>query len=247
MFITLSLHDFFYNYYFVTYTIQQYLYSYVFSLGVSQSIVLSLILLFFGMLTVFTPCFVSILPLALSYFNSQSTCRFNLLMFVIGLMTNFIFFILFSNLFSSFVFTHYLSVLSYLLLSLVGLDLMGVLSFSILISHVSRHVITFFDNTYIFFSYFMGLVIGFSSLPCNTSILLIVTFLVRNVDNVFVAFLYLLIYLIGCIVPLILILNFKFVSINSSLLFFLEQSFSSLIGSLIFIYSCFSLLRMTST
>nr|ARW60534.1 thiol:disulfide interchange protein [Polysiphonia sp.] len=244
MIIILSLYDLFDTYYIAIYRIQQYLSSYFFGLSTSQSIFTSIFLFFLGFITLFTPCFISLLPLALSYVNSKSNYNFNILLFVIGLLTSFAFFIISTNLVSLSFFVYKLPIFSYCILLLVALDLMKILPFFYISSYLNYYIPVFSYNNTVLQSYFLGLIIGFSSLPCNTSILLIVMFLVKNISNKFFSFLYLSIYLSGSILPLLFILKVKLnYSKFSSLLFFWKLIFP-MSGSFIFIYSCISLLKI---
>nr|YP_010619595.1 Thiol:disulfi de interchange protein [Tayloriella tenebrosa]WAX03608.1 Thiol:disulfi de interchange protein [Tayloriella tenebrosa] len=244
MSIFLSLYDFFDNYYIFFYTVQKQLSSLLFVLSNEHSIFFSILLFFLGVITVFTPCFLSLLPLALSYINSKKFYSLNLSLFITGLLTSFVILMGLTNLVSSSIFIYKLPVFSYMILILVSLDLMKILSISNLTFPCSQY---FFMPSYgnIFLqSYLMGLIIGSSSLPCNTSIIIIVTFLVNNLNNIFLVLLYFVAYLAGCIFPLLLILKIKLNYKNFSFLFFIWKSIFPVSGSFLFVFSCFSLLKI---
>nr|WGH12767.1 thiol:disulfide interchange protein [Echinothamnion sp.] len=240
----LFLYDLFDNYYFLFYTLQKYLSHLLFIGSNEQSIFLLIFLFLLGVLTIFTPCFISILPLALSYINSNKNYRLNISLFISGLLTSFIFSIIFTNLVSSSFFIYELPMLAYLILVLVSLDLMKILNLSKFnISFSSCSLISFNQNTFVQ-SYFIGLIIGSSSLPCNTSILIIVTYLIHHINNLFLILLYLLIYLIGCVLPLLLVLKIKLNFQKNSIFFLMWKLIFPFSGSFLFMFSCFSLLKI---
>nr|YP_010619015.1 Thiol:disulfi de interchange protein [Pterosiphonia complanata]WAX03028.1 Thiol:disulfi de interchange protein [Pterosiphonia complanata] len=244
MIIFLSLYDLFDNYYTFFYIVQKQLSSLLFMLSNGQNIVFSILLFFLGLITIFTPCFLSLLPLALSYINSKTNYDLNIIAFITGLLTSVIFLIVFTHLFSFSVFIYKLPLLSYFILIVVSLDLMKILNISKVSFHFNQYISRYSYRNIFVQSYFIGLIIGFSSLPCNTSIIIIVTFLVNNLNNIFLFLLYLLIYISGCLFPLLLILKIKFNYKNFSFLFFIWQFIFPVSGSFIFVFSCFSLLKI---
>nr|YP_010618626.1 Thiol:disulfi de interchange protein [Rhodomelopsis africana]WAX02639.1 Thiol:disulfi de interchange protein [Rhodomelopsis africana] len=244
MIIFLSLYDLFDNYYIFFYAIQKQLSFLLFTLSNEQSIFFSMLLFFLGLITIFTPCFLSLLPLALAYVNSKKNYSLNIILFIIGLLTSVIILIGFTSLVSSSVFIYKLPVLSYFILIVVSLDLMKILSISKLNLPFSKYIFMSSSSNIFLQSYLIGLIIGFSSLPCNTSILIIATFLVNNLNNIFLVLFYLVIYLTGCLFPLLLILKIKFDYNHFPFLFFIWQSIFPISGSFVFVFSCFSLLRI---
>nr|YP_010618820.1 Thiol:disulfi de interchange protein [Deltalsia parasitica]WAX02833.1 Thiol:disulfi de interchange protein [Deltalsia parasitica] len=244
MIIFLSLYDFFDNYYILFYTLQKQLSSLLFVLSSEQSISLSILLLFLGLITIFTPCFISLLPLALSYINSKKNDSLSISLFIAGLLTSFVTLIGLTKLVSFSVFIYKLPLLSYLFLILFSLDLMKIISISKFKTPLSQSFFMFSSNNLFLRSYLMGLVIGSSSLPCNTPILIVVTFLINNLNNIFLLLFYLFIYLVGCILPLILILRIEVNYKNFSFLFFIWKSVFPVSGSFLFVFSCLSVLKI---
>nr|YP_009391983.1 thiol:disulfide interchange protein [Periphykon beckeri]ARW60331.1 thiol:disulfide interchange protein [Periphykon beckeri] len=244
MTIILSCYDIFDNYYSLFYALQQQAFLYLFNLSNKQSIFLLTFLFFLGLITVITPCFLSVFPLALSYINSRNNSYINLNLFVTGLLTNLISLMLFTNLLNSSFWIYKLPLFSSSILVLVSLDLMEIINiseFNILFN--LNHYTLFYKNT-LLYSYCMGFIVGSSSLPCNTSILIIVTFLLRNLVARYQFFICLIVYFIGCLVPLILLFKMKFSYINISIVFFIRKSILPLTGSVLFIFSCFSFLKV---
>nr|YP_010851350.1 thiol:disulfide interchange protein [Echinothamnion hookeri]WGH14347.1 thiol:disulfide interchange protein [Echinothamnion hookeri] len=240
----LSLYYFFDKYYIFFYTLQRYLSHFLFLLSNEQSIILLIFLFMLGVITIFNPCFVSILPLALSYLNSKKSYGLNIGLFITGLLTSFMILIIFTNLVGLSFFIYKLPVFSYLILILVSLDLMKIVNLAKLnIFFNFNRSVYLSQNTFVQ-SYLMGLIIGFSSLPCNTSLLIILTFLLHNIHNFLLVLLDFIAYLIGCILPLLLILRIKLKYQNFSIVFFIWKSIFPLSGSFLFMFSCFSFLKI---
>nr|YP_009397572.1 thiol:disulfide interchange protein [Dipterosiphonia australica]ARW66758.1 thiol:disulfide interchange protein [Dipterosiphonia australica] len=240
MFIFLSLYSLLDNYYIFFYALQQYLSSYLFLISSPQSIFIYVILFFLGIVTILTPCFISILPLAVSYINSQKSYNLDILFFICGLLTSFIVLMLFTNLLGFSVVSYNLPIISYIVLIIVALNFMEVLRFNI---PFERYFSIFLYDTIFPKIYLIGVTIGLSSLPCNSYILFIVTFIIHNVNNIFFSSLYILIYLLGCILPLIFVFKVKFNYSSSYFLSFVWKSIFPLSGSFLFIFSFFSLLK----
>nr|YP_010851152.1 thiol:disulfide interchange protein [Aphanocladia delicatula]WGH14150.1 thiol:disulfide interchange protein [Aphanocladia delicatula] len=241
------LHDFVDKYYSLLYRLQIYLSYLLFKFNDEQNVFFLMLIFLLGLLTVFTPCFISILPLALSYLNANKYYRLNMSLFIAGLLTSFMGLILLSNLVGSSFFIYKLPILSDLILVLVALDLMKILNFSKFIKFLNFNSSIDFNYHPTVQSYLTGVVIGSTSLPCNTSVLIIVTYLLHSVHSFFLVFLYLFFYLIGCVLPLLLILNVRFNYQNFSISFFIWKLIFPLSGSFLFIFSCFSLLKSIFT
>nr|YP_009399438.1 thiol:disulfide interchange protein [Dictyomenia sonderi]ARW69044.1 thiol:disulfide interchange protein [Dictyomenia sonderi] len=245
MIIFLSLYDFVDKYYVFFYALQKQWSSLFFLLINEQSIFFFILLFLLGLITIFTPCFLSLLPLALSYIHSKKTYSgLNISLFIAGLLTSFVILIGFTNLVSFPVVIYKLPLFSYFFLILVALDLMKILNILTFNFPFNKYLSMFYYNSSFLQSYVIGLIIGFSSLPCNTSILVIVTFLVNNLNNIFLVLLSVFVYLAGCILPLLLILNIEFDYHNFPFLLFIWKSVFPVSGSFLFIFSCFSLLKI---
>nr|YP_010851548.1 thiol:disulfide interchange protein [Echinothamnion hystrix]WGH14546.1 thiol:disulfide interchange protein [Echinothamnion hystrix] len=244
MMMILSLYDLFDEYYIFFYTLQRYLSHFLFVLSNEQSIFLLIFLFMLGVITIFNPCFISILPLTLSYFNSKKSYGLNISLFITGLLTSFMILIIFTNFIGLSVLIYKLPIFSYLILILVSLDLMKIMNLAKLnIFFNSNRFVYLRQNTFVQ-SYLMGVIIGCSSLPCNTSLLIIVTFLLHNTHNLFLVLLDFFAYLIGCVLPLLLILKINLNYQNFSIVLFVWKSIFPLSGSFLFIFSCFSFLKI---
>nr|YP_009398180.1 thiol:disulfide interchange protein [Thaumatella adunca]ARW67366.1 thiol:disulfide interchange protein [Thaumatella adunca] len=239
-----SIYNFFDQYCNMVYFVQQYLYRFLFISISSQNITFSFILFCLGILTIFTPCFVSTLPLALSYINLNQGNKLSKNLFILGLMTSLVLLIILTHFISFYSYLYQLPIFSYLVLILVSLDLIKVVNFSKFYSVFRKISFFTYQRNNIFQNYFIGLTIGFSSLPCNTSIVIFTNLLLKNVDNILILLFYLLIYLLGSILPIFLILNIQINYHNFYSFSLFWNAIFPLSGSFLFIFSYFSLLKI---
>nr|YP_009244152.1 cytochrome c biogenesis protein transmembrane region [Gelidium elegans]AMK96394.1 cytochrome c biogenesis protein transmembrane region [Gelidium elegans] len=188
------------------YYIEQYL-SHIISTDLNDLNPLTLcFLIISGCLTSFNPCFISIMPLIISYTSSQKSSYLNLIFFSIGLTLSF----LLSIILIYFVDYQYRSILKSLpLISssitiFLGLSLLQILS--VHISPTNFHTVIFKRHSQINF-FIMGTVIGFSSIPCSTPILATVLFWISFTSNFSLGLIYLLFYIIGIMLPILAFLN----------------------------------------
>lgn len=200
-----------------------------------------------GILTVLTPCFISMFPILITYISSTTNQVLNNALFVLGVISSILFTVLVSNFINLYSFVYKLPILSSLFLICIALNLMQVLDLlfvpEMLYSRLSR-IKTLNTN---FQSYVTGILIGFASAPCNTSIILLFTFLLKHESsNVFILF-DLFVYLFGCFLVLITLLNLKnhFNSSNFYYLNLLWNLIFPLSGSILFIFSLLLFLRKT--
>nr|YP_009393853.1 thiol:disulfide interchange protein [Polysiphonia sertularioides]ARW62415.1 thiol:disulfide interchange protein [Polysiphonia sertularioides] len=231
------------SYYIFFYYIQYYLSNIMISYASSSVIFLLLIFFFIGFITIFTPCFISLVPIAMSYFSNNNKSTKDISLFLFGLITNLIIFIYVGNFFASSVSFNKLPIFSNLFILIISLNLMNIINFSDIFSKF-----IFFPKVSInqnIQNYGTGLIIGFSSLPCNTSILFIVSFLLKYVNNSLLLFFYILAYLLGFFIPLFLIFAFKLHVLNARPFPLLWNLASALISSCLFIISLFSILRLS--
>nr|YP_010937606.1 disulfide interchange protein [Palisada intermedia]WKW95674.1 disulfide interchange protein [Palisada intermedia] len=198
-----------------------------------------------GILTVLTPCFISMFPILITYVNSTTNQVFNKALFVLGVISSVLFILLISNSINLYSFVDKLPILSSLFLICIALNLMQVLDLlfvpKILYSLLSR-IETLDINVQ---SYMTGILIGFASAPCNTSIILLFTFLIKHESNNVFVLLYLFVYLLGFFLVLITLLNvnINFNNSNFYCLTLLWDLIFPLSGSILFIFSLLLFLR----
>lgn len=210
----------------------------------NDSISLTLFIAFFllGVSTIFTPCFISILPMSFSYMSSRNNSLLSILVFIFGISTSLLFLLVFANTLGFYVVLSRLPLLFNILLLLISLDLMKIFSFFNFFSFVSSSGTFNMNKSLILQNYVSGLFIGFSSLPCNTSIFFIITFLINNTRSSL--YLYVFVYFLGFTVPLLFILSLKLPSISPNYYFIssLSNSTSYISGSFLLILSLFSIM-----
>lgn len=235
------------KYFTFSYTLQRYIFELILFPNDLRNLILPVIMYIIGLITIITPCFVSILPLVLSYVNSKRSYGFNKNLFIFGLLTSFSVLMLPYNFLNFSLVNTKATFLSYLILFLFSLDSMKILNFSKFYSAFSSSIFISKKQNFIYRNYLMGIVIGFTSLPCNTSILFIVRLLLSNLTNSSQIFYYLAIYLLGILTSLLIILRINLYSGNFYLLSRLWNFIFPASGSFLFIISFLSLLRIMFT
>lgn len=240
MFIS-SLLNFFDSYYTVLYNAQRYISYSFFSLSNNYLIIF---IFFLGTFTVLTPCLISIFPLALLYINSEGNNFFNIILFIMGMFTSFILLIISINFLGFSLFIYQLPLFSYIILIIISLNLMEILIFPNFDVFINRYFYKISFSNMLIQSYFMGFIISSSALPCNTSCLLVFSFMLQNTSSMLYIVLYLSIYFFGCLLPLLFIFRVKINHINVFILSYIWRLVFPLSGSFLFIFSLFSLLKI---
>lgn len=181
----------------------------------------SLIITFLGgTLSSFNPCTISTFPLYLSYIqnfrNSQKTIDYwsNLFLFLTGIFTS----IVMLGFVSLYIGKRYGSILSItpflssITIISVGLSLMNLISVNYS-KIIQPHKHTWYNNIN---TYSIGVIIGFVISPCSTSILITLLLWINYTKDFFIGLIFLIIYTIGYITPLITITYPAVNSTNSS-------------------------------
>nr|QCI09039.1 Thiol:disulfide interchange protein [Inkyuleea mariana] len=220
--------------------------SYLLSLQINIFTPLVFILLFSaGILTSVNPCFISIIPLSLSYISSTNTANFDKNFFISGLINSFVILILITNFISSkyVLFKIAIPILSSLLMILVALNLLQILNFTYFFIHLNNTNIKLIFKGPRFKSYIIGSIIGFSVLPCSTTIMIIISFWLSHSIYIIYGLIYLLIYILGCIIPIFILLNLRLLNLNLDFISQLWNIIISISGSIILGLGLFSLLE----
>lgn len=232
------------KYYIVLYYLQYYFSQLLVSSNQSSILLLITIFILLGFLTILTPCFLSMLPLTVSYISYQNNSFNSLTLFISGLLTSFLFVVKFLSLVSLYSASSRFSFFLSALMILISLDLMNVLNLSKVYSKLSSFIDLSDGKNSALQKYLVGLIIGFSSLPCNTSILFIFNFLVGHISDTISLFLYVAAYFLGLIVPIVLIFSLNFYAVSLSLLSTFWSLLNTLLGFILFVGSFLSLLRV---
>lgn len=234
------------KYYITLYYLQYYFSQLIVSSNESSIWLLIIVFMLLGFLTIVTPCFLSMLPLTMSYISYQNNSLNSAFLFILGLLTSFLFVTKFFNIVSMYSSSSKFSIFFSLFMILISLDLMKILNLSKIYSRISSLMNLSNNSDNFFQKYLIGLIIGFSSLPCNTSILFIFNFLISNIANTSSLIVYIAAYFLGIIIPIILIFSLNFYSVTLGLLSTFWSLLNTFTGSLLFIGSLLSLLRLMS-
>nr|YP_009399847.1 thiol:disulfide interchange protein [Tolypiocladia glomerulata]ARW69666.1 thiol:disulfide interchange protein [Tolypiocladia glomerulata] len=203
-----------------------------------------LVFFLFGFTTVFTPCFISIIPIGLSYVSNQNSSLFNTIIFILGLLTSSFVMLLLTNIADLYILFSKLPLLSNIFLFLVALDLIKIINLSKLYSLFTLPVKISLNQSIYIQIYFTGLIIGFSVLPCNTSLFILLSFLIKNTNSIFSVLLYIFIYTLGFTLPLLLVFNLNLYNLNLHIFSRLYNFLYSFGSSLLVINSVSSLLKL---
>nr|YP_010155911.1 cytochrome c biogenesis protein transmembrane region [Cumathamnion serrulatum]QQY85302.1 cytochrome c biogenesis protein transmembrane region [Cumathamnion serrulatum] len=200
-----------YQYEVFLYNLEQQIASFLFLEITVIKPVIILVLFFSGILTSLTPCFISIIPLSISYINSNYNGYNHKNVLLLGILTS-LFIIIFSTSFANYgflIFFKHIPFISFFILMIIALDLLQVLSLSNYFNslYLNKLSTDSFYNNSIFKSYFTGCIIGFTTAPCSSPIILLINFWLHHSNQALFSSIYLIIYLLGCIIPLILLFN----------------------------------------
>lgn len=198
------------RYEFILYNLQQLISSLLFIKINSLNWSIILLLLFAGFLTSLTPCFLSILPLSISYINAERNNYLYKNFFIAGIITSVLFFLIISNFinYSYLVYLSRLPFLSFIILILISLNLLQIVDFSYYFQIFNnQRIYSSYSNKFLQ-NYIIGLIIGFSTIPCSSPIVLLVNFWLHLSNNILFFILYFSLYFCGCIIPFIVIFYF---------------------------------------
>nr|YP_009332584.1 cytochrome c biogenesis protein transmembrane region [Membranoptera weeksiae]AIC36832.1 cytochrome c biogenesis protein transmembrane region [Membranoptera weeksiae] len=203
--------NFWYGYEISLYYLQQKIASFLFLEIITIKPIIVLVLFCSGILTSITPCFISIVPLSISYINSNRYGYNYKNILLLGIFTS-LFIVIFSMSFANysfFLFFKGIPFISFFILMLIALDLLQVLNssnclYAFSVNNLNKQKKC---NNLIIKSYFTGCIIGFTTVPCSSPIIILINFWLHHSNNLLFSFIYLIIYLIGSIIPLIFIFN----------------------------------------
>nr|YP_009293930.1 cytochrome c biogenesis protein transmembrane region [Ahnfeltia plicata]AOM65618.1 cytochrome c biogenesis protein transmembrane region [Ahnfeltia plicata] len=191
--------------YFLEQNINEFLY------GHAGNITPFLIILIFlgGILTSFNPCFLATITLSVSYIKAQQDRKIRQIAFIAGLLSSLISIILLTSLFrekySSLVLV--LPVISSLFTIFIGLNLLQIIRIDGL--EVNFEEVQGLRIDHRAQDYLIGFALGLSLSPCSTPILMTLLFWFSNTKNIILGCFYIIIYLMGYILPIIFIFIFS--------------------------------------
>nr|YP_010170895.1 thiol:disulfide interchange protein [Chondria tumulosa]QSD57036.1 thiol:disulfide interchange protein [Chondria tumulosa] len=225
------------------YLLYQNIYKFLFVTSNTVNGFFFVLIILLGFFTVLTPCFISMLPLLFAYISSNEENKLNNYLFILGII-NSIFFILFlSNFINLYSLYNKLPIISSLILILISLNLMQIINFRFVPNFIYQNFVLLDEQSKKIQSYLIGLISGISSLPCNTSIILLIIFLLKQLDSRLLFLLYLFFYFLGCFIPLFFIVNIKISYNNFIWLFLFWEFIFPISGSFLLFFSLLSFLR----
>lgn len=223
------------NYELLIYSLQQKVASVLFLKITSITPLTSIIFFLAGLLTSLTPCLISILPLAISYINANNKLKIDKNFLILGLFTNLLLIIVSSN-FVSYNYLFYLTRLpfiSFFILFIISLNLLQIINLPSIFRFLSFKNTNFFNKKMVLNSYLTGLIIGFSSLPCSTPIVVLVNFWLYHTNEPLLFLFFLLVYLLGFFLPFLLIFSIFIDYLKLYLVSFFWNIINPLIGFII--------------
>nr|YP_009510753.1 thiol:disulfide interchange protein [Gracilaria gracilis]AXI96426.1 thiol:disulfide interchange protein [Gracilaria gracilis] len=228
-----------------TYSIEQNLYNILGSQINSFHPIIFIFLIISGLLTSFNPCFLSTIPISLSYIYGEKLTNKNKTIFMFGILSSTILFIIIFQILDrqyEYIF-HLFPLLSYITTTIISLNLLQILKFNNSFSYPNSvyRKLSFTPSLY---QYITGLIIGISSSSCTTPILLIILFWISSCKSWLLGIIYTTIYLLSYTLPIYLIINhnISFHQINKWPFIWNNITFFS--GCSMLGYSIFSLLNI---
>ena len=241
--------NFLYSFEIVLYELQQKVTFLLMETTNSLNFITCLLFILAGILTILNPCFISLFPLSISYFNTYNKSSEKNI-FVLGLITSTFLSILVTNFFSynSLIYIMRVPIFSLFIAIFLSLNLLQIFNI-----FYSLNIFSFFRRLYLVNnkslmnifnqSYLTGFIIGLTIIPCSTPIFAMVHFWLYNCSQFFALFIYLLMYFLGCILPFLLIFYFFMYYFNIYFLASISDQISPLFGFITLTISLFFLLE----
>nr|YP_009295197.1 hypothetical protein BI108_pgp006 [Dasya binghamiae]AOH77209.1 hypothetical protein [Dasya binghamiae] len=237
--------NFWHQYEFLLYNLQQNILSVLFIKINTLSPLVIFLLLFTGILTSITPCFLSIIPLSISYININKKNYIYKNIFILGILTS-LFLVICITAFINYNYITYIAripFLSFFILILISLNLLQILNFSFNLKIFNFNKFNFFNRNILLNTYFSGFIIGLSSVPCSSPIVLLINFWLHYSNNILFFLLYLMFYSLGCFIPFIIIFNFLINYLEFYILGYIWNLIIPFAGSIILSFSIFFFLE----
>nr|WOA02390.1 cytochrome c biogenesis protein [Gloiopeltis furcata] len=195
-----------------------------------------------GLLSSLNPCALSMLPITLSYLGSRNQTSSHINIFLIGLSSS-----IAGTIFITFAISKYyhntviqVPLLSSCLTILIGLNLLEIIQFNYFTKNIES-IERFRDNRNLQ-DYITGFALGLNSSSCSTPILITISFLLSSSNNLLLDFLYLCPYLLGYILPTIILIQVTIKYNKLRLLGILWNQIIPYTGSIVIGLGIFSLL-----
>lgn len=231
------------SYQFSLFAAQQQLYSFL-SLSINSSKISFVFVMFFlGVLTTFTPCFLSIFPLVLAYLNARQNHLINKNFLFLGLVSSSVLIMFLTHFVSYYTFLKKIPIFSSFVLLLFSLNFLGILDFSFITNLLYQQKYMLNRSSIYIENYLTGFLLGISFVPCNTFIIFLVTFGLTNSMTFLNFIFYLIFYTLGYFVVLIVLSSIQSNNISIMMISKFWNILLPISGSFLFINSLSSLLK----
>lgn len=211
-----NISSFYFQYEMFSYYCQQEVCN-IINLNISSSGILSYLFIFIsGLITALNPCFLSTLPLSLSYLSIKKLEKEDRLFFILGIFTSFILLLLITHLIS---YRYYgilsgIPIISSVIIIILGFSFLQIINISTLsIPNLDILSLNVMNKEFVQ-DYLVGLFCSLTTLPCSTPIILTVLFWLAHADSFIVSMSYLLIYLIGSFMSIFILITFTYNSLS---------------------------------
>nr|QCI04968.1 Thiol:disulfide interchange protein [Callithamnion tetricum] len=211
----------------------------------SHRIISYLFIFISGLITSLNPCFLSILPISLSYLNMKKIDEANKVSFILGIFTSFIFLLIITHLISYRYHSNLsgIPLISSIIVIILGLSFLQIVDLSIYNLFIVNQFKLSIAYSNFSQDYLVGLFCSLTTLPCSTPIILTVLFWLSHADSFFLSMIYLITYLIGSFISIFTLITFTFNSISKFFIFRFWNILFPLSGFIILFNGTLSLLE----
>nr|YP_009257443.1 thiol:disulfide interchange protein [Coeloseira compressa]ANH09526.1 thiol:disulfide interchange protein [Coeloseira compressa] len=173
-----------------------------------------IILFIGGILTSLNPCFISIFPILFSYINTNKDINNTIKEIILGISISMTIMIAISTILNQGYknISCYIPYLTSAGTIAIGLNLLQVLYLPNLNTDKSIFHLSKFHKD--LKNYIIGIILGFSSLSCTTSITFALGQMINTLDNITLSVVYIIIYVLGYISPILVLTNINFLYIK---------------------------------
>nr|QCI08316.1 Thiol:disulfide interchange protein [Ptilothamnion sphaericum]QCI08336.1 Thiol:disulfide interchange protein [Ptilothamnion sphaericum] len=238
--------EFLENYELFLYIFKSKIYSFLIS-SISHISLYSIIIFFFlGFITSLTPCLISVIPFSLAYINMSRQNYYYKNFFLLGLISSTLLIMFLFNAINYQYLNYFdnIPIVFSLVLCLLSLNLLQVVNLSALSMYIDNIFNSLLkgDNL-ILYNYLNGFAIGLSALPCSSSIIFIISFWLFSSINLLTTLFYLITFILGYIISILLIFNLAFNYTNLFVVSYMWELVMPLSGFVILTFSLLNILE----
>nr|YP_009293707.1 cytochrome c biogenesis protein transmembrane region [Rhodymenia pseudopalmata]AOM64389.1 cytochrome c biogenesis protein transmembrane region [Rhodymenia pseudopalmata] len=187
-----------------------------------------------GILTSLNPCLISVLPVMFAYISADQNKNTDKAYTIVGLLTSFLSIVILGSFFTQgyHAIFNRIPYFESIGLIIIGLNLLDICKPTLLLPNIV------FDSRIFLYkkikNYSIGVILGLVSLPCSTPVLITIVLWISSSSKFILNIIYLGIYTIGYITPIIALFNLNFVYDNITCI-------KSIRGAIVPIGGCFIL------